>query len=40
MDLLTATLRQMDGEKGGAKLSTVYKNQEDYQVVINPETLA
>jgi hypothetical protein len=24
MDLLTATLRQMDGEKGGAKLSTVY----------------
>jgi hypothetical protein len=24
MDLLPATLKQMDGEKGGAKLSTVY----------------
>jgi hypothetical protein len=24
MDLVNATLKQMDGEKGGAKLSTVY----------------
>jgi hypothetical protein len=24
MELVSATLKQMDGEKGGAKLSTVY----------------
>jgi hypothetical protein len=24
MDLVTVTLKQIDGEKGGAKLSTVY----------------
>jgi hypothetical protein len=36
MDLVTATLKQMDGEKGGEKMSTVYTRIKNITKVESP----